>query len=129
MTIKVNYLDQGKGMEFLLSGIVNGSDIINVHKEVHTPEVIAALRYKIIDKRKVTENYISHEEVKIISELDRKVKSINSNIITAYISPNDLIKSLGELWKTLTDDESNNIKTFNTREDADKWIAIELNKT
>ena len=128
MTIKVKYLEEGQGIEFILSGVVHGSDIIEIHKEIHSPKVVAKLKFKIIDKSNVTENYVSVEEVKAISELDTNINDINGNIITAFISPNDLVRSLGDLWKEYIKDSSDSIRTFETREEANKWLATKLDK-
>lgn len=127
MAIKVNLLDEGRGMEFLQSGVIRGREVIEAHKRSHTHAVVSQLQYKIVDCLKIEENYVSAEEVAVIAELDREVASINPDIIIAFVLPNELILLLTELWEAQAGEQFKAVKHFFSRAEAEDWIASMVN--
>ena len=90
MTIQINYIDNGAGIEIFASGIVTGEDIIEAHKEIYNEENLENQKYQIIDRTKCEEYNVSSGEVQQIANIDKAASKSNPNIIIAIISPTDL---------------------------------------
>lgn len=123
MTIQVNITNDKKIIEFILSGVVNGSDIIEAHKEFHTKELLSSLRLKIIDKSKVKENNISVEDIHTISKLDNEIAIKHPDILIAMIKSNESISASTEIWSALSKHAISNINFFSSRSDVEQWIC------
>ena len=72
MTIQVNYIDNGRGVEVLASGLVTGKELISAHTKIYAADKIRNQRYHIIDKSQCTEYDVTASDIKIIVQLDRK---------------------------------------------------------
>lgn len=128
MTIQANFIDDNRGIEFILSGMIYGSDIINAHRKFHTREVNALLKYKIIDKSRVTENRISLDEVKTIAELDKELVRSNPEIIILFVANRDQDIHTVQQWTALLKDDSNRLHFFNSRQECDEWLQQNYNR-
>jgi len=127
MAILVNFLDGNKGLEFLVSGLVYGADIIKAHNEFHTKEINALLKYKIIDKSKVTENHISVAEIESIAQLDNElIRNYPEIAILVIVSRYEDITTT-QKWTAFSDIASNNLHFFTSRQEANKWITLNVN--
>lgn len=122
MPIQVNIIDENRGIEFVLSGVVYGSDIINTHRKFHSTEANAVLKYKVIDKSRVTDNRISIEEVKAIAELDKELLSQNPEMVVIFVSARDQEISTAQQWTALLRDYYERLHFFNSLQEADEWL-------
>ena len=50
MGIRINILEQGRGVEVLAEGVVRGQDIIDAHKIIYDERYLKRQRYQIIDR-------------------------------------------------------------------------------
>lgn len=128
MAILVNFLDENKGIEFLVSGSVNGADIIKAHNDFHTKEVNALLKYKIIDKSKVTENHISTKEIEVIANLDNELMRNYPEIAIVVIVSRYEDITTTQQWTALSEIIPNNLHFFTSRQEANKWIKSSINR-
>ena len=122
MAIEVKYTSDNLGIEFILSDTVYGRDIIDIHKQWHTLEILNNIKYKIVDRSRIDKFYASQEEVKAISELDLDVSSIFPDLVIAIISSSDIMDALAGLWEAYFDGKIKYIQRFYSREDAIGWI-------
>jgi hypothetical protein len=122
MPIQVNIIDENRGIEFVLSGVAYGSDIINAHRKFHSREANAVLKYKVIDKSRVTDNRISIEEVKTIAELDKELLKQNPEMVVIFVSARDQEISTAQQWTALLRDYYERLHFFNSRQEADEWL-------
>ncbi len=90
MTIQVNYLENGIGIELIASGIVTGEEVIEAQKEIYNEEDFKKQRYKIVDRTDCTKYQVYPEEIEKIAEMDDKASRINPNLIIAVISTTSL---------------------------------------
>lgn len=127
MSILVSFLDDNQGLEFLVSGIVYGADIIKAHNEFHTKEINALLKYKVIDKSKVTENHISTAEIEIIANLDNElIRNYPKIAILVVVSRYEDITTTQQ-WTAFSEIISNNLHFFTSRQEANEWIKSNVN--
>jgi hypothetical protein len=126
VTIKVNFIDDGKGVEILATGMVTGSQIIDAHKKIYAADKLAQQRYHIIDKSLCTEYDVTSTDIETISQLDRKAAQVNPDIIMAIIESQSLQFSLSEVWQAYVESFIYHIQSFNSRIAAEQWIKETL---
>jgi hypothetical protein len=63
MAIRINYLDNGIGIEIIASGIVTGEEIIKAQEEIYNEENLKKQKYQIIDRTRCTEYQVSSEDI------------------------------------------------------------------
>ncbi len=131
MTINVNFIDNGRGVEILASGLVTGNEIISAHKEIYAPDKLENQRYHIIDKSQCTEYDVNASDIETMSQLDRDAAQVNANIIIAIVESSCLKFSLSELWQAHVESFIKHSKSFSNRADAEQWIGetLEENKS
>ena len=126
MTIQINYLDNGIGIEIIASGIVTGKEIIEAHKEIYNEENLRKQKYQIIDRTHCTQYQVTSAEVQRISEIDNNASEANPNIILAVISPSSLQFGMTRMWQAYLEEDRFVTKIFQDRKSADEWIKSQL---
>lgn len=122
MTIQINYLENGIGIEIIASGIVTGKEIIEAHKEIYNEENLRKQKYQIIDRTHCTQYQVTSEEVERISEIDNNASEVNPNIILAVVSPTSLQFGMTRMWQAYLEEDRFVTKIFQDRKSADEWI-------
>ena len=130
MTVQVNYLENGIGIELIASGIVTGEEVIEAHKEIYNEEDFKKQRYKIVDRTDCTKYQVYPEEIEKIAEMDDKASRINPNLIIAVISTTSLQYGMTRMWQAYLKNNVFITKKFSDRISADNWIKsyIEIYK-
>ena len=123
MGIQVHILEDGRGVEVLAEGIVQGRDIIDAHQKIYDEGHLRRQRYQIVDKSACTEYAVTADDIDLIAELDRKASIINPDIVIAVTEARGLQFSLTELWQAHLAECTFLTKSFRDRETAMKWIA------
>jgi hypothetical protein len=99
MSIEINYLENGAGIEIIASGTVTGSEIIESHKEIYN------------------------------AEIDKKASDTNPNIVVAIVASTDLQFGMSRVWQVYVEKSKFVTKVFRDREDAESWLKEKLGKT
>jgi hypothetical protein len=126
MPVQINFIEDGLGIEFISSGIVTGSEIIQANEKIYTGEILPRLRYKIIDRTNCTEYNVTTKDIQIIASQDRKASQINPNIIIAIISTTPLQYGMSRMWEAYVDETGFQMELFKDRGSADKWLRNKL---
>lgn len=123
MSVRVNILDNGEGIEILATDVVTGHEIIEAHEKIYEKSHLSNQKYHIIDKSKCTEYVVTAEDIESIAKLDKKASEINPNIVIAIIESESLQFSLTGLWQLHVEDSVFKTKSFTDRNTAVEWIA------
>ena len=130
MPIKIKYINDGVGVEFVLTGRVTGGKIIEANKEIYsTTEKILKQKYQIIDRTRCTEYHINAEEIKVIAEQDKEAAKHNPNIIMVFVATNALQFGASRMWQDYVGESSFLTKIFRNRKSADEWLEQQLQRT
>lgn len=121
--IQINLLEDGRGVEVLAEGVVEGREIIDAHKRIYDERYLKRQRYQIVDKSACTEYAVTAEDIDAIAKLDRKASIVNPDIVIAVIEARGLQFSLTELWQAHLAECTFLTKSFRDRETAVKWIS------
>jgi len=122
MTIQVNYLENGIGIEIIASGIVTGEEVIEAHKEIYNEENFKKQKYKIVDRTDCTKYQVYPEDIEKIAEMDDEASRINPNLIIAVISTTSLQHGMTRMWQAYMKNNVFITKNFLDRISADNWI-------
>jgi hypothetical protein len=129
MAIEIHYLDGGKGIEIIATGIVTGAEIIEAQKTIYNETNLKKQRYQIIDRTNCQEYSVSSDEVQRIAELDNRAAAINPKIFIAVISPTKLQYGITRMWQSYLEDSCFTTEIFPDRQNADQWIKERLETT
>ena len=122
MTIQVNYLENGIGIEIIASGIVTGEEVIEAHKEIYNEENFKKRKYKIVDRTDCTKYQVYFEDIEKIAEMDDEASRINPNLMIAVISTTPLQYGMTRMWQACMKNNVFITKNFPNRTSADNWI-------
>lgn len=123
MSIKINILENGAGVEILAFDIVYGNELIKACKKIRNNKDSANIEYYIFDQSKCTEYAVSSSDIASIAAVDKKVSEINPNRIVAIIESESLEFSLTELWQSHVEKFGLKSKSFDNRIMAAHWIV------
>lgn len=126
MTIKVNYIDNGRGIEILAIGLVTGKELIAAHEKIYAADKLASQRYHIIDKSECTECDVTAYDIDTMTKLDQKAAQINAHIVVALVESKTLEFSMTEVWQAYVEPFIQHTHSFTNRADAEQWIRDTL---
>jgi len=131
MTIDINYLEDGVGVEFNISGTVTGTQVIEANKKVYNSDNLSRLKYKLVDRTNCTEYLVKPEEIQIIADQEKEAAKINPNFIIALVSASTLQYAMSRMWQLYVDVSESGFKTavFKDRKSAEEWIKEQLEKS
>lgn len=123
MSIKINILENGAGVEILAFDIVYGNELIQACEKLYDNKDSASIEYYIFDQSKCTEYAVSSSEIASIAAVDKKVSKINPTRIVAIIESESLEFSLTDLWQSHVERFGLKSKSFDNRIMAAHWIV------
>lgn len=123
MSIKINILENGAGVEILAFDIVYGNELIQACEKLRNDKDSGKIEYYIFDQSKCIEYAVSSSDIASIAAVDKKVSEINPNRIVAIIESENLEFSLTELWQSHVERFGLKSKTFDNRIMAAHWIV------
>lgn len=123
MPIKINFLQNGAGIEFVSSGIVTGEEIVAANRKIYNRENLGRLKYKVIDRTNCTEYRVTAEDIAQIAEQDRQAAQINADLTIVLIAPTDLQYGMTRMWQAYIDDIGFTSKVFSIRSEANAYLA------
>ena len=129
MTIKINCIDDGKGIEIIASGCVTGDEIIEAHQEIYSTDNLKRQRYQIIDRTECSEYKVSTEDIERIAVIDKAASKSNPNIVIAIIAPSDLQFGMSRVWEVYVEESKFKTKVFRNRITAEIWLKEQINIT
>ena len=123
MGVKVEILEDGRGVEVVAEGVVKGQQIIDAHSEIYDGRYLKRQRFQIVDKSRCTEYNVTADEIEAIAELDKKASLVNPDIKIAVIESQNLQFSLTELWQAHLANSEFQTRSFRDRASAMAWLS------
>ena len=115
-----------KGIEFIATGTINGSEIIHARNSIYTQQTELNFKYLLFDNSHCTEYNITANDIIDIADLDINASKIYPSLIMATIESEYLLFSLTEVWHAHIEEHISNIKSFSDRHSAINWINTQL---
>ena len=127
MPYETLYVDSGRGIHKIGSGLVTSAEIIQsgVH-EANNPERISKFKYALIDFSQTTDLQMTPDGVKQLVEVNRKSARVTQGVFVAVVAPSPLAYGLSRMWQIFAEDMGWNAHVFNTRMDALAWLRKQL---
>ncbi len=126
MPIKIKYTEDGLGVRYIAYEIVTGAEIIDANMKINSHKNFASLKYKIADRSKCSEYNVNASDVKVIAEQEREAYNLNPKLVVAFISNSDLQFGMSRMYHALLADQGFESESFDTENDALKWIRMKL---
>jgi hypothetical protein len=121
------YVDSGKGLHKIGSGIVTAREISVSAAEVAADvERARKLKYALIDFSQTTELQVTPEIIRQVIEVNRKTAQVTPGAFVAVIAPDPLAYGISRLWQTFTEDLGWNAHVFRGRPAAIMWLRQKL---
>ncbi len=122
MPVRVNFLEEEKGVEILETGVVLGREIIKAKEEIINNAHLENIQYQLIDESSCTEYNVTADDIENICEFDRLMVRANPNMLAAVVKSKTLRFSLTELWQLTLEEYDFKTNRFNDRKAALEWI-------
>jgi hypothetical protein len=123
MPVRIKYLDNGLGAEFIGTGIVNGKDLIEATKNVFaSAENLKESRYGLLDFSGVDFFNLSSAELRIVTQLDKDAAAINPDLVIAIVTGKNRTSGVSRIWHAYMDETNWDTGIFGSRPDAESWI-------
>ncbi len=126
MSVTVNFLEQGRGVEILAEGVVCAAEVLAASHRMYAEERLGRQRYQIIDKTRCTEYALTADDIAALAEMDIQASKINPDIVIAVVESAHLQFSLTELWQAHLEECPFRTQAFQSREQAEAWLAQQL---
>lgn len=130
MPIELKYLDKGRGVEYFVTGVLTGDDIIKANRKLYASKASASVQYKIIDRTECTDYHVRADDVRLIAEQEKEAAKNNPRLIIALIAPTKVQFAMSRMLKSYLEAAVTGYKTeiFNDRKSAQEWISKQLKK-
>jgi hypothetical protein len=123
MPITITYLDNGTGVDFIGTGIVKGRELIEATEKIFSSEEnLRESKYGLLDFSNVDFFNASSEELKLVTELDKRAAKINPDLVIALIADKNRVHGISQIWKAYMDETDWESKSFSSRPEALHWI-------
>ncbi|HPD55708.1 MAG TPA: hypothetical protein P5294_00225 [Smithellaceae bacterium] len=128
MPIELKYLDEGRGVEYFVTGVLTGDDIIKANRLLYSSSLSASLKYKIIDRTQCTDYHVRADDVRLIAEQEKEAAINNPHLIIALIAPTKVQFAMSRMFKSYLEAAASGYKTeiFNNRKSAQEWVNKQL---
>jgi hypothetical protein len=126
MPYTIEYVDQGRGVRSVGSGVVTGDEIRGALEAVvrGAPARAPTLRYAVVDLSGVTDLRVTPKDVRVIATEDRALQAVTPGGVVAIIAPEDHVFGMARMWETLVEDGWET-HVFRTAAEADGWSPLQ----
>jgi trans-aconitate methyltransferase len=127
MPYNSSYVDDGKGLLKIGSGIVTGAEMFAVATTDPLDEARARkLHYGLVDFSAVTDMQVTPTHIRQLVEINRKMASLTPGALVAVIAPDPMSYAISRLWHTFAEDLGWKSNIFHARPDAIAWLRKQL---
>jgi len=104
MSYTTEFIDDGRGVLHVGTGVVHGDEIHAGAMEDHRVEARArALRFGLVDLTDVTELRITSEDVRAIAAESHITARLAPHVSVAIVAPRDSIYGMARMWEILVE--------------------------
>jgi hypothetical protein len=123
MSYTTEFIDDGRGVLHVGTGVVHGDEIHAGAMEDHRVEARArALRFGLVDLTDVTELRITSEHVRAIAAESHITARLAPHVSVAIVAPRDSIYGMARMWEILVEGTGWDIRIVRLREEALEWL-------
>ena len=127
MPIEIKVTEDGVGVEFIVSGVLTGAEIIEANKQIYGDSNFTNLKYQLLDRTACTDFQVSSDEVQDIAEQEIAAARTNPEMVVAFVSTSDLQYGVSRMYQAYVDDKGFETELFRDRQSAQEWINARVN--
>lgn len=130
MPYVTEFIDNGRGIVHVGTGVVTGSEILtSAIADRDSPERMAKVTHGLVDLEQVTELKMSVEELRRISMEHRITAKITPRALIAVVAPSDHIFGMARMWEAFSGGTGWTIRVFRDRPAAEVWLRETLHQS
>lgn len=123
MSYTTEFIDDGRGVLHVGTGVVHGDEILAGSIEEHRVEArTRALRFGLVELTDVSELRITSEEVRAIAAECYVTARLAPHVAVAIIAPRDAVYGMARMWEILVEGTGWDIRIVRLRDEALDWL-------
>jgi hypothetical protein len=126
MAIKINRIDDGKGIELICAGEVSGSEIMQLQRDELDQALKDNILYILADYCGVTINIVDEKDIEQIASNNRAQLEQYPNLFIVAVVPHEIHRILADMWIAFADVEHGRLAHFESRQKAKDFIRQRL---
>lgn len=124
MPFTMEFIDHGRGIQFIGSGNLTGEEMIaSKHRLLEDESKVRPLRFAIVSLVDVMHFDITPTEVHKLAALDKRIGELTPAVSVVVIAPRTHDFGMARMWETILDVPGWSSSVVRTREEADAWLA------
>lgn len=129
MPYKIIYSENPNGVTTFFTGILTDQEIIqSCEDRIASEDKVRDLYFIKDDLLDVTEFRVSSETIQTCASFALKASEINKRLVHVAIVPTDLVYGMARMWQAYSDGTNWNKNIFRNREEAEKWLTVNIGK-
>jgi len=120
--VSFTFENDGRGVVVTAVGEILDGELAGVSNSVYRPEVLAKLKYKIVDLTNVDSVNTTPEQIQLLAAKNISAARESDGLAMAIIVSNGLMESLVRLWRFYAQDEMLQVSVFKDHESAISWL-------
>jgi len=119
MPIRCEFLSQG--VIAYHSGVIDGSEVLQVNREIISHENSSHFQFQIMDLMEVVKFDVSAEDMQSLAKMDRMMEK-ECQQYACVVAPTDFEFGMTRIWNTLAEGEFFESVVVRSREEAVTWL-------
>ena len=123
MPVSVVYENDGLGVVMTAFGVMQENDFADANAQLYVPEVMAKLKYEIVDIRDVENVDTNLEKLKDLAQTDKDASDLIPGLKIAIVASSGVLEALAQVYERMAKCDTLKTKVFRTLPEARLWIA------
>jgi len=124
MAFTMEFIDHGRGIQFVGSGNLTGEEMIaSKHRLLEDVSQVRPLRFAIVSLIDVLHFDITPTEVHKLAALDKTIGELTPVVSVVVIAPRTHDFGMARMWETILDVPGWSSSVVRSREEADAWLT------
>ena len=123
MPVSVEFENDGIGILITGRGNTEAEEFIQINHQIYVPDVMAKLRYQLVDMTEVDQVDTSIEKIRAIAEADKAAAELMPGLKIAIVVSQDVLKGFAEIYTRIAEGEHLKAKVFSNVKEARIWIS------
>ena len=126
MALNVTLENNGLGVVFTYSDVLEGDAAVAASETLYTPEVLQRLHYQIADLRAVNRVELTTRQIQRLADTDRQAAQRGNGFLVVSIVNHDIQESISRFYRTYVQDPQIESAIFKSIPAARQWLKKKL---
>lgn len=122
MPVTIEFEYDGLGAVIVASGDLRGDEFYQANKVLYEPDILAKLRYQIVDLSAVESVVSDWDKIKRLADSDKEAAAKTDGQKLAIIANKSVLKGLAQIYQRHATDDKLETRVFSNMRSARRWI-------